>query len=46
MKTITIRIGVDDLEVLKREASKLRISLSGLIRMKIAQAMGLEAQVG
>lgn len=35
MKIITIRIGVDDLEVLKQEASKLRISLAGLIRIKL-----------
>jgi len=44
MKTITIRITVDDLEFLKKEAQKLRISLSAIIRMRLAENIGLEAQ--
>jgi hypothetical protein len=45
MKTITIRITADDLEVLRKEAKKLRISLSAIIRMKLAETIGFETQV-
>jgi hypothetical protein len=44
MKTITIRLTASDLEILKKESEALRISLSGIIRMKLASAMGLEAR--
>jgi hypothetical protein len=44
MKTITIRITAGDLEFLKKEAQKLRISLSAIIRMKLAETIGLETQ--
>jgi len=43
MKTITIRMTADDLEVLKKEAQKLRISLSAIIRMKLAEIIEAEA---
>lgn len=43
MKTITIRITADDLEFLKKEANKLRISLSAIIRMKLAETIEAEA---
>jgi hypothetical protein len=44
MKIITIRITADDLEFLKKESQKLRISLSAIIRMKLAENIGLKAQ--
>lgn len=37
MKTITIRMLEEDLKILEEEAKKFRISLSAIIRMKLAE---------
>lgn len=38
-KIVTIRVNMDDYAVLIKEAEKLRISLSAIIRMKLVKAM-------
>jgi hypothetical protein len=41
-KIIPVRFDVEDLQRLKSEAQKLKISLSTLIRMKVAKMFELE----
>jgi predicted DNA binding CopG/RHH family protein len=43
-QVVTIRIAQKDLEVLKEEAEALRLSLSSVIRMKLATGSALRAQ--
>jgi hypothetical protein len=40
-KIVTIRVNMDDYAVLAREAEKLRVSLSAIIRMKLVKALEL-----
>ncbi len=44
MKTITIRLCIDDLEFLKKEAKRLRVSISDVVRMRLAQTICTEVQ--
>ena len=40
-KIVTIRVNMDDYAVLIKEAEKLRVSLSAVIRMRLAKTLEL-----